>query len=167
MQETRATPLSRHPGTHTPEGRYNLAHASMRNVVERGIGVLKARFRCLQRQRTLRYQPKEAATIVAACATLRNIALKAGEPELQDSDDEEAEKNQPLQQGRVRQGAPVSQGPHTCRQETPRELLLRAKQLRSQVINLFFVAPTWRTTHLRALHRRLRQQQQVSRPAQP
>ncbi|XP_072143067.1 putative nuclease HARBI1 [Dermacentor andersoni] len=156
------TPVPGHPGIDTPEGRYNQAHASMRNVVERGIGVLKARFRCLQRYRTLLYEPKDAATIVAACAALHNIALKAGEPELQDSD-EEAEDNQPP----LQQGLPVSQGHHTCRQETPRELLMRAKQMRSQVVNLFSAAPSWRTTHLRVLHRRLRQQHQAHRAAQP
>nr|XP_050038107.2 putative nuclease HARBI1 isoform X2 [Dermacentor andersoni] len=156
------TPVPGHPGIDTPEGRYNQAHASMRNVVERGIGVLKARFRCLQRYRTLLYEPKDAATIVAACAALHNIALKAGEPELQDRD-EEAEDNQPP----LQQGLPVSQGHHTCRQETPRELLMRAKQMRSQVVNLFSAAPSWRTTHLRVLHRRLRQQHQAHRAAQP
>ncbi|XP_037582422.1 putative nuclease HARBI1 [Dermacentor silvarum] len=87
------TPVPGHPGTHTPEGRYNLAHASMRNVVERDIGVLKARFRCLPKYRILLYQRKDAATIVAACAALHSIALKAGERELQNSDDEEAEEN--------------------------------------------------------------------------
>ncbi|XP_050022702.1 putative nuclease HARBI1 [Dermacentor andersoni] len=121
------TPVPGHPGIDTPEGRYNQAHASMRNVVERGIGV-----------------------------------LKAGEPELQDSD-EEADDNQPP----LQQGLPVSDGHHTCRQETPRELLMRAKQMRSQVVNLFSAAPTWRTAHLRALHHQLRQQQQARRAAQP
>ncbi|KAH7949904.1 hypothetical protein HPB49_016621 [Dermacentor silvarum] len=47
------TRVPEHPGTHTPEVHYNRAHASMRNVVERGIRVVKARFRCLQRYRTL------------------------------------------------------------------------------------------------------------------
>ncbi|XP_054932378.1 putative nuclease HARBI1 [Dermacentor andersoni] len=141
------TPVPGHPGIGTPEARYNRAHASMRNVVERGIGVLK---------------PKDAATIVAACAVLHNIALKAGEPELQDSDEEAKDNQPPLQQG-----LPVPEGHHTCRQETPRELLMRAKQMRSPVVNLFSAAPTWRTTHLRALHRQLRQQQQARRAAQP
>ncbi|XP_070387647.1 putative nuclease HARBI1 [Dermacentor albipictus] len=47
------TPVPGHPATDTPEGRYNRAHASMRNVVETCIGLLKSRFRCLQRYRTL------------------------------------------------------------------------------------------------------------------
>ncbi|XP_050043753.1 putative nuclease HARBI1 [Dermacentor andersoni] len=100
------TIIGSHPGIDTPQGRYNRAHASMRNVVERGIGVLKASFRCLQRYRTLLYQPKDAAIIVAACAALHSIALKAGELELQDSD-EEAEDDQPPQQGQLQQGLPV------------------------------------------------------------
>ncbi|XP_050042697.1 putative nuclease HARBI1 [Dermacentor andersoni] len=153
------TPVPGHPGFDTQEGRYNRVHASMRNVVERGIGVLKASFRCLQRHRTLLYQPKDAASIVAACVALHNIASKAGEPQLQNIDEEAEDKQPPLQQG-----LPVFEGHHTCRQETPRELLMRAKQM-SQDVSLFSAAPTWRRTYLRALHRHLRQQQQARHAA--
>ncbi|XP_075558711.1 uncharacterized protein LOC142590460 isoform X4 [Dermacentor variabilis] len=40
-----------------------------------------------QRSSALLYQPKDAVTILAACAALHKITLKAGEPELEDSDD--------------------------------------------------------------------------------
>ncbi|XP_072140409.1 putative nuclease HARBI1 isoform X2 [Dermacentor andersoni] len=52
------------PGSHagtSSEGHYNQEHASMRNVVERCIGVLKSKFRCLQHFRTLLYSPDRAA----------------------------------------------------------------------------------------------------------
>ncbi|KAH7959500.1 hypothetical protein HPB49_011473 [Dermacentor silvarum] len=44
-----------HPPAHIAEGRYNTARASMRSVVERCIGLLKSRFRCLQRYLALPY----------------------------------------------------------------------------------------------------------------
>nr|XP_054932289.1 putative nuclease HARBI1 [Dermacentor andersoni] len=55
------TPVPGHPNRLTAEGRYNEAHASMRNAVERCIGVVKSRFRCLQRYRVLHYSPQKAA----------------------------------------------------------------------------------------------------------
>ncbi|KAH7958222.1 hypothetical protein HPB49_000074 [Dermacentor silvarum] len=68
------------PTGFTPESQYNRAHASMRNVLERCIGVLKSRFRCLQWFSAMLYSPQVAATIIAACAALSNTALEAGEP---------------------------------------------------------------------------------------
>ncbi|XP_075542617.1 uncharacterized protein LOC142576387 [Dermacentor variabilis] len=80
------TSVPGHPAGDTLEGRFNRAHASMRNVVERCTGVLKSRFCCLQRYRTMLYSPDRAATIIGACAALHNIALKAGEPRLKSDD---------------------------------------------------------------------------------
>ncbi|XP_077512050.1 uncharacterized protein LOC144122989 isoform X1 [Amblyomma americanum] len=48
----------------------------MRCVVERCVGVPKSRFRCLQRYRTLHYEPERAVVIIAACAALHNICLE-------------------------------------------------------------------------------------------
>ncbi|KAG0417122.1 hypothetical protein HPB47_005867 [Ixodes persulcatus] len=62
----------------TPVGRSNAAHASMRSVVERCIGLLKSRFRCVQKHRVLYHHPRIGGTIVAACAVLHNICLSAG-----------------------------------------------------------------------------------------
>nr|XP_054921457.1 putative nuclease HARBI1 [Dermacentor andersoni] len=69
------TPVTGHPPIHTAEGRYSTAHAAMRSVVEWCIGLLKSRFRCLQRYRTLQYEPDRAANIVAAYAVLHNLCL--------------------------------------------------------------------------------------------
>nr|XP_054919808.1 putative nuclease HARBI1 [Dermacentor andersoni] len=74
------TPAPGHPAPHTPEGRYNAAHTSARSAVERCIGVMKSRFRCLQRHRALHYGPKKAATIVAACAALHNLCIDEDVP---------------------------------------------------------------------------------------
>ncbi|KAG5868342.1 hypothetical protein JTB14_013825 [Gonioctena quinquepunctata] len=57
----------------TPDGRYTESHVRTRNVVERCIGVLKAYFRCLRKDRVLHYKPDIAAKIIYACAMLHNI----------------------------------------------------------------------------------------------
>ncbi|CAN7941549.1 unnamed protein product [Ixodes hexagonus] len=87
------TPVPGRPAATTPAGRYNKAHASMRAVVERCIGLLKSRFRCLQRYRALWHHPTVAATIVAACAVLHNICISSGEPEPEPSSDDESESS--------------------------------------------------------------------------
>lgn len=56
------------------ERRYNTAIKRVRSSVERCIGVLKARFRCLLKDRTLHYSPRNASRIVMACSILHNIA---------------------------------------------------------------------------------------------
>ncbi|KAH7964960.1 hypothetical protein HPB49_002705 [Dermacentor silvarum] len=63
-------PVPGHPPLQTAEGKYNTAHATLRSVVERCIGLLMSRFRCLQQYRTLLYEPGRAANIVAACVVL-------------------------------------------------------------------------------------------------
>ncbi|KAH7953742.1 hypothetical protein HPB49_011816 [Dermacentor silvarum] len=72
-----------HGGT-TSESQYNRQHTSMRNVVERCIGVLKSKFRCLQHFQILLYSPDQAARIIYACVALHNIALDAGDWKLDD-----------------------------------------------------------------------------------
>ncbi|KAH6931421.1 hypothetical protein HPB50_024389 [Hyalomma asiaticum] len=74
------TPIPGNLAPGTPESECNKEHTSMRNVVGRCIGVLKSRFRCLQRYRALLYKPDRAAGIVSACAALHNITVEAGEP---------------------------------------------------------------------------------------
>ncbi|XP_049276148.1 uncharacterized protein LOC125760310 [Rhipicephalus sanguineus] len=82
------TPVPGRPAPGTPENHYNKAHTAMRTVVERCIGVLKSRFQSLQRYQTLLYNPDRAATIIAACAALHDIALAAHEPVLEGHDDD-------------------------------------------------------------------------------
>ncbi|KAG0445701.1 hypothetical protein HPB47_018710, partial [Ixodes persulcatus] len=84
------TPVPGFHATSTASGRFNKAHSSMRSVVERCIGLLKSRFRCLQRHRTLYYHPTTATVIISACAVLPNICLSWREPEPEpDSDPDE------------------------------------------------------------------------------
>lgn len=55
---------------------YNKRICKARNLVERCIGVLKSRFRCMNDERRLRYHPRKASTIISACATLHNYLIR-------------------------------------------------------------------------------------------
>lgn len=59
----------------SPQERYNSRHASARNCVERCIGVLKARFRCILGERKLRYSPDKVGNVAIACAVLHNLCV--------------------------------------------------------------------------------------------
>uniref|UniRef100_A0AAX7SDN9 DDE Tnp4 domain-containing protein n=1 Tax=Astatotilapia calliptera TaxID=8154 RepID=A0AAX7SDN9_ASTCA len=59
-----------------PQQRYNLANCRTRARIEMTIGMLKARFQCLQR---LRVTPERACDIIVACVILHNIATIRGE----------------------------------------------------------------------------------------
>ncbi|XP_070384835.1 uncharacterized protein [Dermacentor albipictus] len=90
----------------TSEGHYNREHASMRSVVERCIGVLKSKFRCLQHFRTLLYSPDRAARIIYACVALHNIALDAGDWTLDDYGGEVPPAEEPEEPGDIQVLAP-------------------------------------------------------------
>lgn len=62
------------------EENYNVSHKKTRHIVERCIGVLKSRFRCLCRQRVLMYSPQTAGKIINSCAVLHNVMLSKGYP---------------------------------------------------------------------------------------
>ncbi|KAJ8720629.1 hypothetical protein PYW08_006094 [Mythimna loreyi] len=62
------------------EERYTERHVQARNCIERCFGLLKARWRCLLKDRVLHYHPHVASNIIMACCVLHNIALKAGLP---------------------------------------------------------------------------------------
>lgn len=64
----------------TPESHYTNMHVQTRNIIERTIGLLKARFRCLLVHRVLHYRPKVAASIINACVILHNICNRANIP---------------------------------------------------------------------------------------
>lgn len=82
------TPIADHPGPQTPEGKYNAAHASARSVVDRCIGLLKNRFRCLQQPRALPCEPGLATYIIGACCALYNLCLLEDDDSSRNSDDD-------------------------------------------------------------------------------
>ncbi|XP_069363515.1 putative nuclease HARBI1 [Maniola hyperantus] len=74
------------------EAIYTARHIKARNCVERCIGVLKGRFRCILKHRTLEYDPVKAGKIVNACAVLHNMCLSVHLPindNMQDSETDE------------------------------------------------------------------------------
>lgn len=64
----------------SPESRYNYRHAVARSCVERCIGLLKMRFRCILQERTARYSPHFVGRLVNACAVLHNMCIIGGVP---------------------------------------------------------------------------------------
>lgn len=64
----------------TPQRYYTDLHCKARNTVERCIGVLKSRWRCLLVDRKLHYHPTTAGLITNACTVLHNICNAANLP---------------------------------------------------------------------------------------
>lgn len=54
---------------------FNRKIKGVRQIIERCIGVMKARFRCLLAERELRYHPTKVGHIIYACATLHNFLI--------------------------------------------------------------------------------------------
>lgn len=57
----------------SPFARYTDAHVTVRSSIERIIGVLKGRWRCLRKKRGLHYSSNFSALIVNACYVLHNV----------------------------------------------------------------------------------------------
>lgn len=57
------------------QSNFNHRHQKIRNIIERCIGTLKMRFRCLLKERELRYHPTRASIITNACATIHNFLI--------------------------------------------------------------------------------------------
>lgn len=78
--------INAEPGS--AEEHYTNVHCRTRNTVERCIGVLKARWRCLLAHRVLHYDHHTAAKIINSCAVLHNICNKyrLPVPQLQSAD---------------------------------------------------------------------------------
>lgn len=68
------------------EIRYNELVATTRSLVERTIGLLKIRFRCILGERKLRYTPTKTSKIIIACATLHNYLVLTGFDLMRDID---------------------------------------------------------------------------------
>ncbi|KAJ8915416.1 hypothetical protein NQ315_008306, partial [Exocentrus adspersus] len=54
---------------------YNDTHRRARSTIERCNGLLKMRFRCLLKHRTLHYSPSKASKIINACIVLHNMCV--------------------------------------------------------------------------------------------
>ncbi|KAG8239533.1 hypothetical protein J437_LFUL019202 [Ladona fulva] len=92
------------PWLHTPilnaeegtlEARNTRYHIKARSAVERCIGLLKGRFRCLLLGRKLEYEPRKACKFINACCVLHNMCVLGGVPYVED----DGYQVIPLQQG--------------------------------------------------------------------
>ncbi|XP_052900977.1 putative nuclease HARBI1 [Anopheles moucheti] len=64
------------------EAEFNTKHAQARVVIEKTIGMLKAKFRCLNGERQLRYSPTKVVRMVNVCCALHNICILNRIPEV-------------------------------------------------------------------------------------
>jgi len=68
------TPLAN--TTNPSEVAYNHAHSKTRTIIERCFGVLKSRFRCLDKSGgTLLYSPEKTCQLITAAAVLHNYCI--------------------------------------------------------------------------------------------
>ncbi|XP_067903407.1 putative nuclease HARBI1 isoform X2 [Heterodontus francisci] len=115
LQTWLMTPV-RHPQS-AAEKRYNEAHASTRAIIKHTIGLLKMRFRCLDRSGgALQYAPQRVSRIIVVCCALHNLAMQRGhllqqdeweeqhssdEDELDEPEEEAMNVNDPLPDSRA------------------------------------------------------------------
>lgn len=59
---------------------YNIRHRQLRSLIERVLGLLKARFRCCLKERKLRYDPLTSGYIIYSCAVLHNFLIGCNYP---------------------------------------------------------------------------------------
>ncbi|XP_064475621.1 putative nuclease HARBI1 [Ornithodoros turicata] len=128
LQPWLMTPV-RSPST-PEEQRFNSAHSRTRVRIEHCFGVLKMRFRCLQRYRTLHFAPDRCCKIINACAVLHNMCLVYNTVEpLDDAGEERAEGGATAE--------PEEAGAEDYEPDSV-SVTNRASQLRSQLIRQCF-----------------------------
>ena len=82
------TPIQ-HP-TSQAEENFNTSHKRTRQVIERAFGLLKQRFRCLDKSGgNLTYTPVKCCKIVISCFILHNICVRNSLPVEDDTSDDE------------------------------------------------------------------------------
>lgn len=92
------TPIATHHGQQQPrqltpeEENYNEMFIRVRIIIERCIGILKMRFRCILGERQLRYESRKVSRIFYCCATLHNWLILNNFDVLHDLDEQELQE---------------------------------------------------------------------------
>ncbi|KAJ8676429.1 hypothetical protein QAD02_012216 [Eretmocerus hayati] len=68
------------PRRDTPQARFNKTLVTQRCKIEQVFGQLKEPWRCLNKERVLKYQPKKACQIIRGCFILHNFKKLGGVP---------------------------------------------------------------------------------------
>ncbi|KAK3907657.1 Putative nuclease [Frankliniella fusca] len=107
------------PEEDTPEARFNKALCFDRCHIERAIGCMKERFRAINNERVLHYDPVKACRIVIAITVLHNlcilarvpqyVAQNANNPVVNDENDHVAAEDDILARGRLVRNQMVQQ----------------------------------------------------------
>ncbi|XP_061191721.1 putative nuclease HARBI1 [Saccostrea echinata] len=92
------------------EQRYNNAHCTTRNTVERAFGVLKSRFRCIHKTGgSLQFAPEKCIKIIECCFRLHNKAIDARTPLIAGNEPVQLYQNNVAYQGLDNDGIAVRQ----------------------------------------------------------
>lgn len=113
------------PQTEAQE-RYNREFCRIRSLIERCIGILKMRFRCLLKDRVLHYSPTTASKIVNSCVVLHNMCIDAN-IELDEDDDGDLLDYELF----VDQPPPIQHGQNPY--------LQAGRQIQARIVNLYEV----------------------------
>ena len=108
--------------------RYNVAHKTTRCMVERCIGILKSRFRCLSSHRILCFDPVTAGNVINACIVLHNVLTNANVPV-------EIDETEQAGAGNIRQ--PENIAPNLF--ENDNNILREGQRIRQNIIEAHFI----------------------------
>ncbi|XP_064483854.1 putative nuclease HARBI1 isoform X1 [Ornithodoros turicata] len=113
---------------------YNAAHSRTRVRIEQCFGLLKMRFRCLQRYRTLHFAPDRACNIITACAVLHNMCISYNLPEHAE-DPEPAATEHDSATVTVTEDEPSEEGEPISRNDS---FISQAMRVRETIVNRYF-----------------------------
>ncbi|KAH7941417.1 hypothetical protein HPB49_013601 [Dermacentor silvarum] len=145
-----------HPPMQTAEGKHSTAHATMRSVVETCIGLLMSRFRCLQRYRTLLYEPERAANMVHVLSGTHYLRVSEGDEDDDDASDDDSSSSSSSSE-LDNNGDPIPHG--LRRNRSSRFNYLRGQAVPDSVIDMFDSTHAQHINYLRSMWLHLRRQQ--------
>ncbi|KAH7965647.1 hypothetical protein HPB49_009260 [Dermacentor silvarum] len=131
----------------------HIVKAGKHLLVERCIGLLNSRFRCLQKYHALHYEPDRAANIIAAGVVLHNLCRDEGDSAFDEVDDDDSSNSSSDDAN----GGPLPQ--RVPRAKAARIMYMKECAARDNVIRLCGTTRQQHQHYLRRVRRRLRRQQ--------